>query len=98
MEIHFRGKEWWKEVICNKYLKMGRIQSLDKDLYGQEIKTWDLCKVASKLIRDRLYWVPRNRKKIDIWEDKILDQLPLNKKSELNAVNDWLTGKGISNL
>ena len=67
---------WWKEIIIKK------VEYLDSNIWigvlrkhnGSSI--WRLCKVVGKLIKEGIYWVSINGKRINTWQDKIVWENP----------------------
>ena len=55
-------KEWWKEVIREKYIKIPRTKILDSLWTGK----------GTNLIQSNYYWILGNGKKIKVWESNIL--------------------------
>ena len=48
-------KEWWKEVIRKKYIKIPRSKILDNPWIGKGTSLWLLCKLSINLIQSIYY-------------------------------------------
>lgn len=59
-------------------------------------QTLKLHKVASEILREGLYWVLGNAKKIKIWEDKILDNPPSETMEYLEEIKAWMEERGLN--
>ena len=70
---------WWKEIMQKKYLNGTRkrcVENVNHDRKGYLI--CELCKKPTFILNERLYWIPSNGKKINIWKDKIGNACPTN--------------------
>ena len=91
-------KEWWKEVIRKKYIKRPRSQMITNSWEGHGTNLWQLCKVSFNLVKEDLYWIPGNGRKINLWESKILGQPPRLTLQDQNLLAEWAYEQGISTL
>lgn len=83
-------KDQWKRAQGMEYfgiLNLQRIEHLHQE--GKVSQAWRQCKVVSNIITGNLWWKPRNRKKIRLWEDKLLDYGPLEEWQNLLAIKHW---------
>ena len=61
-----REKDWWKEVIRKKYIKKPRSKCMDSTWDGKGTSIWSIYKLSIGLIKDNLYWIHGNGRKINI--------------------------------
>ena len=59
---------------------------------------WNLCRKGFDNIKSKLYLIPGSGKKIFLWDDKILGNLPLSSINSLSEFKIWLTNKGLLKL
>ena len=72
------GSAWWKSTLHKKYMAGKRsrcVDSLNFRKVGSPV--WELCKKTNSLIKDNMYWIAGNGKKIQIWYDKIGQNSPV---------------------
>eukprot|EP00253_Pinus_taeda_P022475 PITA_22475 len=82
---------WSKRVLWKKYFQGQRLRCLDKSprlLKGSPI--FNLCNAAREQFIHYLYWIPGNGRKINIWDDSILGEQPLNQVEGLANIKGWL--------
>ena len=91
-------KEWWKEVIRKKYIKRPRSKLLDRAWTGKGTSLWQLCKASLSVILENSYWILGNGKKINVWTNSILGQLPRSSLPDLPPLSDWARDHGIISL
>jgi hypothetical protein len=70
---------WWKKFILFKYLVEDRLHCLENPLEVlRGLQIWHLLKASLLLIQDILAWIPRNKKKIKVWQDSIMGNPPFS--------------------
>eukprot|EP00253_Pinus_taeda_P015908 PITA_15908 len=82
---------WSKRVLWKKYFQGQRLRCLDKPprlLKGSPI--FNICNAAREQFIHYLYWIPGNGKKINIWDDSILGEQPLNQVEGLANIKGLL--------
>eukprot|EP00253_Pinus_taeda_P010228 PITA_10228 len=82
---------WSKRVLWKKYFQGQRLRCLDKSprlLKGSPI--FILCNAAREQFNHYVYWIPGNGRKINLWDDSILGEQPLNHVEGLANIKGWL--------
>eukprot|EP00253_Pinus_taeda_P022364 PITA_22364 len=90
---------WSKRVLWKKYFQGQRLRCLDKPprlLKGSPI--FNLCNAAREQFNQDLYWIPGNGRKINIWDDSILGEQPLNQVEGLANIKGWLQSCNLHTL
>jgi hypothetical protein len=90
---------WSKEALWKKYFRGVRKRCIEnpcREAKGSPIFT--LCKKVLALFTPQLTWVPRNRKKIKIWQDSILGDPPLESNQDLQRLKGWMDGQNLKSL
>jgi ribonuclease HI len=94
------GKPTWSKLaLWKKYFRGPRDRCLDfpcRESKGSPIFT--LCKKALPHFSPHLTWVPRNGKKIKIWQDSIMGDPPLGLRQDLLRLKDWMESQNIITL
>ena len=82
---------WSKKVLWKKYFSGQQLRCLDNNPPHNKVSpVYRLCLKVLDHLRSMLYWIPRNGKKINVWEDSILGDKPLGQNHELQNVKQWL--------
>ena len=58
-------REWWKEVLREKCIKNPRSKCIDSTWISKGTSIWNLCKKFVGLIKDNIYWISGNDRKIN---------------------------------
>lgn len=90
---------WSKVALWKKDFRGSREHCIEypcRDSKGSPIFT--LCKKAMPHFNPHLTWVPRNGKKIKIWQDSILGDPPLDLRQDLQRHKDWMEGQNLKTL
>ena len=91
-------KEWWKEVLRKKYIRRPRIKSIEHDWTRKGTNIQELCKALVEIIQEKVYWIPRNGKRIKIWEDSILGSHKLESVRGMEGFHQWMQNEDLINL
>ena len=59
---------------------------------------YKLCLKALPLFQPNLYWIPGNRKKINLWEDAIMGDQPLGQNPGIKNIMDWAQNNNLNTL
>jgi hypothetical protein len=74
----------WRKFFFKKYFTSTRKRCLDSTPSSREgSPIWKLIKYYIPIIQHKLSWVPKNGKKIDMWNDRIMGNQPLLQLQEL---------------
>ena len=94
------GKRTWsKQILRKKYFTGDKERCLEKPTKVQKgSPIFSLCKRALPHFTSKLTWIPGNGAKIQIWEDSILGEQPLNGVKELENIKAWLNANNCSTL
>ena len=65
---------------------------------AERIPIFSLCKKDLPHFISKLTWIPRNGAKIQIWDDSILGDQPLNGANDLEKIKAWLKTNNCSTL
>jgi len=86
------GKNTWsKQILQKKYFTGNRNRCLEKPPKKQTgSPIFLLCKKALPYFTAKLTWIPGNGANINIWDDSILGNQPLNSLIELRNIQAWL--------
>jgi len=87
------GKNTWsKQILQKKYFTGNRNRCLEKPPKKQTgSPIFLLCKKALPYFTAKLTWIPGNGANINIWDDSILGNQPLNSLIELRNIQAWLS-------
>jgi len=90
---------WAQCALWKKYFAGTRKRCLDRSTQGTiESQILKLCEKALPIIQNHLYWVPGNGKTIDLWEDRIMNDVPLAEDQELRDLSRWMKNTGLVTL
>ena len=93
------GKEWWKKMLCRKYMTTNRKRCVEEVNLGKAgSPIWKLIWASVPLIQTRLNWDPGNGKNIKLWEDNYSESGILSKIPSLNRFKHWLSLEGRDTL
>jgi hypothetical protein len=90
---------WSKLMLWRKYFRGPRDKSLEFPCKEMKISPiFALCKKALPLFSPHLTWVLKNGKKIRIWTDSIMGDLPLELRQDLLCLKNWMDSQNIVTL
>lgn len=82
---------WRTKALRFKYFRGLKERCLDRpSVTTRGSPIFNLCSKARELISSKFFWILGNGKKIKLWDDWILGNLPLNQKTELDNIRNWL--------
>lgn len=97
-KIIARNPCWAQLALWRKYFKGERIRCLDGPLPQGTSPYARLCSKDPPLIHSKVYWIPGNGEKINIWTNRIMDHDPIGDFPSVKALRDWLNASGKSTL
>ena len=94
------GKEsWCSKVLRKKYFSGERLRCLDRPILRKSGSSiYKLCLKALPSFKPNLYWIPGNGKKINLWEDAIMGDQPLNHNPGIKNIMDWAQNNNVNTL
>ena len=78
------------KIFRMKYLNGGSLRKITTSSYPIGTSIWNLCRKGLDKFNQQLYRIPGNRKKIQLWEDKISGNIPLSTVTMFDEIKDWL--------
>lgn len=92
-------KAWWKQALWKKYFTGSRARCLDYPPKAtSSLSIFKLLLATKSIISDNLNWIPRNGRRISIWDDKILENDSQVLRASLLLVRIWLEEQAILTL
>eukprot|EP00253_Pinus_taeda_P018975 PITA_18975 len=89
---------WAQLVLWKKYFCGQRTRCLDNPLTISGTMIQKLCDRALDLIKQHLHWIPGNGKRIKIWEDNIMGNVPIVEDCSLSLLKDWMDSAGVKTM
>ena len=82
---------WWMIILHKKYFGRNRLRYLQKHKKKYKGTTIQkLCKLVNEIIKEDLYLIQGNGRKVILWEDKILQERLLEAREYLRALKTWM--------
>jgi hypothetical protein len=91
MEMVIDYFDRWKKSLVHKYFQKDKLTGIEKQYIppsGSPI--WKLFQASLPLIQIKFTWIPLNEKNIKIWDDIVLNIIPLSHDGSLKHIKDWL--------
>eukprot|EP00253_Pinus_taeda_P006464 PITA_06464 len=89
---------WTQKVLWKKYFRGPRSRCLEKVIRLPNSTFLKIYDRAASLIIAHSYWIPGNRKKINIWSDIIMNKEPIEVRASINSLRCWMDREGMQTL
>ena len=87
-----------RKILWNNYLKGGTLRNINSASIPIGTTVWNLCRIGLVNFQQQLYRIPGSGKRIFLWGDKIMGNLPLSSIDSLREIKLWLSNKGFLRL